>query len=98
MLTGKSKLASRLLANTQDKHKITGQKIAENVIDDLMEIIRDELIRGNNVRLPGVGIIRVSTHKGRKARNISTGSIMNIPPRQNLRLDTSKSFKEELNS
>ena len=46
---------------------------ANDVVDEVLQIIRDALVRGEQVQLRGFGTFEVKTRKGRNSKNISTG-------------------------
>ncbi len=48
---------------------------ASDVVDEVLQIIRDALIRGEQVQLRGFGTFEVKTRKGRKSKDISTGQM-----------------------
>lgn len=48
---------------------------AEDVVDEVLQIIRDALVRGDQVQLRGFGVFEVKTRKGRNSKNISTGEM-----------------------
>ena len=48
---------------------------ANDVVDDVLNIIRNALIRGEQVQLRGFGTFEVKTRKGRNSKDISTGKM-----------------------
>lgn len=48
---------------------------ANEVVDDVLNIIRNALIRGDQVQLRGFGTFEVKTRKGRNSQDISTGEM-----------------------
>ena len=48
---------------------------SNTVVDEVLQIIRDALIRGESVQLRGFGTFEVKLRKGRKSKNISTGEL-----------------------
>lgn len=48
---------------------------SSNVVDEVFQVIRDALIRGEKVQLRGFGTFEVKVRKGRKSKNISTGEL-----------------------
>ena len=48
---------------------------ANDVVDEVLQIIRDALVRGEQVQLRGFGTFEVKTRKGRNSKNISTGEM-----------------------
>ncbi len=48
---------------------------AGNVVDEVLQIIRSALVRGEPVQLRGFGTFEVKIRKGRKSKDISTGEL-----------------------
>lgn len=48
---------------------------ANDVVDEVLQIIRDALVRGEQVQLRGFGTFEVKIRKGRNSKNISTGEM-----------------------
>ncbi len=58
------------------------KKQANMVIDELVDIIKDELRRGRSVRLIGFGTFTVRQRAARKGRNPRTREEITIPARK----------------
>ncbi len=58
------------------------KKQANMVIDELVDIIKDELRRGRSVRLIGFGTFTVRQRAARKGRNPRTRQEITIPARK----------------
>ena len=70
----------------------------ETVVQDFVEVLKEELINGNEVYIRELGKFKVSTRKARKARNPATGEIVELPERQVVRLKISSAINIGLNS
>ena len=71
---------------------------ASDVLDDVLQIIRDALIRGDTVQIRGFGVFEVKTRKGRKSQDISTGEMRVSSDRKIPTFRASNSLKEAVRS
>lgn len=62
-----------IVAALCDKGYYKDQAVA--VVDEVFRIIREALIRGEEVQLRGFGTFEVRNRKGRSSHNISTGEM-----------------------
>lgn len=67
---------------------------ANEVVDDVLNIIRNALIRGEQVQLRGFGTFEVKTRKGRNSQDISTGEMRVSSDRKVPLFRASDSLKE----
>ena len=65
---------------------------SNTVVDEVLQIIRDALIRGESVQLRGF----VKLRKGRKSKNISTGELRVSSDRKVPVFRASSSLKEDV--
>ncbi len=96
-LIRKKDLAEKLLTTSKRRERIASYAAAEDIVNDLCGIIIAEVMRGNDVAIPGLGKIRVKTYKGRRCRNVHTGENMFVPPTLNVKFDVEPAAKRELN-
>jgi DNA-binding protein HU-beta len=66
-------------------------------IDEIFEVIKQCLDEGFNVKLNGIGIIKLVEKEARNGRNPRTGETVSIPAKTSLKLSVSKTMKEMLN-
>ena len=76
-----------------EKENVPKSKAAK-FIDTLIEEIRSNLSRGNNVILSGLGKFVVVEKKARKARNPKTGEIVDVPAKKIAKFRPAKELKE----
>lgn len=69
---------------------------SNTVVDEVLQIIRDALIRGESVQLRGFGTFEVKLRKGRKSKNISTGELRVSSDRKVPVFRASSSLKEDI--
>ena len=67
---------------------------ANDVVDDVLEIVRDALVRGEQVQIRGFGVFEVKTRKGRKSQDISTKEMRVSSDRKVPTFRASTSLKE----
>ncbi len=69
---------------------------ATKAFSSMMEGIKSSLKRGEKVTFSGFGSFEVKERKARKGRNPRTGAVVAIPPRQRIKFNPSKRFKNSL--
>ena len=67
-----------------------------NVVEKLMEVIKDSLAHGENVYLRGFGSFTVKKRAAKTARNISKNTTLIIPEHKIPAFKPANSFKEEV--
>ena len=80
-----------------DSLGLTKKDIA-NVVDDVFESIREELLNKNSVKVSGFGNFEVKTRGRRIGRNPKTGVETVIEPRDVVVFRPSQLFKDEVNA
>lgn len=78
----------------------TGESKAtvENVLKELGAEVRNALIAGDEVTLPGLGKLSVNKKAARKGRNPSTGAEITIPAKNSPKFTAAKALKDALNA
>ncbi len=79
-----------MLAESADITK----KQADQVLTTLVEVSVKSVKKGEPVKIPGLGILRLRTMKARMGRNPQTGEAIKIPARKKVGFTVSKSFKD----
>lgn len=67
-----------------------------NVVEKLMEVIKDSLAHGENVYLRGFGSFTVKKRAAKTARNISKNTTIIIPEHNIPAFKPANNFKEEV--
>ena len=67
------------------------------MVDEVFDIIKDDILKGNNVKIPGFGNFDVKTRGQRIGRNPKTGEETKIPSRTVVSFKPSSLFKEVVN-
>ncbi|SER42152.1 MULTISPECIES: HU family DNA-binding protein [Pseudomonas] len=72
--------------------------MAEKALNSLVEVISDELAKGETVALVGFGTFQVSERAARKGRNPQTGQEIDIAASKNPTFKPGKGLKDAVNS
>ena len=70
---------------------------AQKAVDGIFDVITDSLKSGEEVRVTGFGVFKVSTRAGGKGRNPQTGEEITIKPSTAARFSAGKPLKDALN-
>lgn len=71
-----------------------GRKQVDELMNNLVDTIVKSVKRGENVKIPGLGIFRLRKMKARMGRNPQTGEAIKIPARKKVGFSVAKTFKE----
>ena len=74
-------------------HKWLSRIEANNMVELLIDTLKDNLADGKTVKIPGFGTFIVRKKGERKGRNIKTGEEVPIPPRKIVTFKPSLQFK-----
>ncbi|MDE0113382.1 MAG: HU family DNA-binding protein [Albidovulum sp.] len=88
---------SELVAKVAEASGLTKIDSAK-ALDGLCAVIRDEVVGGNAVMLPGIGKIQCRDRGERTIRNPATGDSMVKPADRAVKVTISKAFKDAANS
>ena len=72
---------SELIDKIHSKSENLTKRQTEQVVDTLLESIKDALAEGDKVEIRGFGNFRVRKRDARKARNPRTGKVVEVPPK-----------------
>lgn len=70
------------------------RKQADETLNALVETVVKTVKKGENVKVPGLGIFRLRKMKARIGRNPQTGEPIKIPARKKVGFSVAKTFKE----
>ncbi len=87
---------SELVAQLADSNDLTKRQ-AEKVIDDFLDLIKDELAKGEKVVLSGFGTFEVRTRVARSGRNPRTGEEIKVPAQKTPAFKVGKLLKDAIN-
>ena len=72
------------------------KKKKEKIVEDTLDIIKETLESGENVKLSGFGSFNIREKRARRGRNPRTGEELTISPRRALTFKASNVFREKL--
>ena len=84
-----------LVAGVADKLKVS-KEVAGNVVSETMRLIGDNLARGEEVKIAGLGVFDVKPTKGRIGRNPATGATIEIAPGKKIRFRPSSDLRARI--
>src|SRR4029450_7444883 len=70
------------------------RKQADQILENLIETVLKSVKKGENVKIPALGIFRLRKMKARMGRNPQTGEPIKIPARKKVGFSVAKVFKE----
>ena len=86
---------SQLLEKLATSGDIT-KKQADLILTALVETAQKSIKKGEPVKIPGLGILRLRKMKARMGRNPQTGEAIKIPARKKVGFTVSKAFKDSV--
>jgi DNA-binding protein HU-beta len=72
------------------------RKQVDELMNGLVDTITKSVKKGENVKIPGLGIFRLRKMKARMGRNPQTGEAIKIPARKKVGFSVAKTFKESV--
>lgn len=72
------------------------QRIVRLVFDGMVEVMKENLLKGEDIRFPGIFCVSVVTTPERVKYSGLTGKKHILPPRKKLRFTVVKPFKDTL--
>jgi DNA-binding protein HU-beta len=70
------------------------RKQSDDYLNALVDTVVKSVKKGENVKIPGLGIFRLRKMKARMGRNPQTGEAIKIPARKKVGFSVAKTFKE----
>ena len=85
----------QLVAKLADSGGLSRKQVDE-LLNALIDTIVKSVKKGENVKIPGLGIFRLRKMKARMGRNPQTGEAIKIPARKKVGFSVAKTFKESV--
>ena len=85
-----------IIQNVSDKLGLS-KRDSSRIVESVFEIMKEQLSKGDTVKISGFGNFVVRNKKARKGRNPQTGSEMEIAARKVLTFKSSNLLKKALN-
>jgi DNA-binding protein HU-beta len=93
MFMTKNELIAEIAARTE-----LTKKDADKALKGLIEVISEELKKGEKIQIPGFGTFEVAKREAREGRNPRTGETMTIAASKSPKFKAGKSLKDIVNS
>ena len=87
---------AELVAAVAEKAELS-KKDSEKVLKAFVDVVTDELIKGEKVQLVGFGTFEVSERAAREGRNPQTGETMKIEASKAPKFKAGKALKDMVN-
>jgi len=88
---------AELLAAMAEKAELS-KKDSEKALKAFVDVVTEELVKGEKVQLVGFGTFEVSERPAREGRNPQTGEAMNIPASKAPKFKAGKALKDVVNA
>lgn len=72
------------------------RQIMSQIVTAIFDTVRDDLLKGNNVKITNFGVLRVRDKKARPGRNMQTGNPMEVSARSVVTFKASRTLREAL--
>lgn len=86
---------AELIANIATRADLSKAR-TEELLNHVLSEISGQLTQGNDVTLPGVGKLVVTSRAAREGRNPKTGEAIRIPASKSVRFSPAKQLKQAL--
>lgn len=87
---------SRIIDSVQEETGLP-RKRCDELVEDLLEIIKETLANGENLMVSGFGKFCVKNKKARKGRNPATGDDLMLDQRKVVTFKCSQGLREKIN-
>ena len=87
---------TELIAAIAEKTELS-KKDSEKVLKAFIEVVTEELKKGEKIQLVGFGTFEVAERAARDGRNPQTGEVMPIPASKAPKFKAGKALKDEIN-
>lgn len=88
---------TELITAVSEKAEIS-KKDAEKAIKAFVDVVSDELVKGEKVQVVGFGTFEVTERKEREGRNLQTGEPMTIAASKAPKFRPGKALKDMVNA
>ena len=87
---------AELVAAVADKAELT-KKDAEKAVKAFVDVVTEELKKGEEVQVVGFGTFKVTDRKSREGRNPKTGEVIQIPASKTPSFTAGAELKKSVN-
>ncbi|HYE72903.1 MAG TPA: HU family DNA-binding protein [Blastocatellia bacterium] len=76
-----------------DRHGGISNQEAQRIVDMIFNLIKNQLLKGDEVHIVGFGTLEIVSRRPRKGRNPATGEAIQLPGRRALVFRPSRAIK-----
>ena len=87
---------TELVAAMAEKSQLS-KKDAESALKAFIDVVSEEMQKGEKIQLVGFGTFEVSERAAREGRNPKSGEVMNIPASKSPKFKPGKALKDKVN-
>lgn len=88
---------TELIAAIAEKTELS-KKDSEKALKAFIDVVTEELKKGEKIQLVGFGTFEVSERAAREGRNPQTGAVMKIPASKAPKFKAGKALKDSVNA
>lgn len=88
---------TELVAAIADKAELS-KKDSEKALKAFIDVVGEELKKGEKIQLVGFGTFEVAERAGRKGKNPQTGKVIDIPASKAPKFKAGKALKDSINA
>lgn len=88
---------TELVAAMAEKSQLS-KKDAESALKAFIDVVSEEMQKGEKIQLVGFGTFEVSERAAREGRNPKSGEVMNIPASKTPKFKAGKALKDMVNA
>lgn len=88
---------TELVAAIAEKTELS-KKDSEKALKAFIEVVTEELKKGEKIQLVGFGTFEVTQRAAREGRNPQSGEVMNIPASKAAKFKAGKALKDAVNA
>ncbi|NLZ80247.1 MAG: HU family DNA-binding protein [Clostridiales bacterium] len=88
---------TELVAAIAEKTELS-KKDSEKALKAFVEVVTEELKKGEKIQLVGFGTFEVTQRAAREGRNPQSGAVMNIPASKAAKFKAGKALKDAVNA
>lgn len=86
-------IKAELARAVYDRHGGISNQEAQRIVDMIFNLIKDHLLKGDEVHIVGFGTLEIVSRRPRKGRNPATGEAIQLPGRRALVFRPSRAIK-----
>ena len=73
------------------------QKLVKEILVEQFGIVKEQLLSEGKVEIYNIGTLKLAKQEARKAKNPSTGAVVDVPAKNKVSVKVSKALKDAVN-